>query len=81
MALTEEQKEIAENYKEDQYRLKRDVLRSECHWLSKDHLKGEIVYYYRGHTYGVLDLGTRAFSEVAGETPFFQLPEDCLEKF
>ena len=60
------------------FKLIRNVPSSECHWLSRDHLKGEIVYEYYGHTYGCLDPGEKAFSSEPGETPFFQLPADCM---
>ena len=58
--------------------LKRDVLKSECDWLSRAHLKDEIVYEYDGPTYGCI-LSGLAVTEVPDEPPFFELPIDALE--
>lgn len=60
-----------------QLSLIRDVLKSECPWLDRDMKKGEVVFNYRGPTYGCIGGGI-ACTEKPGETPFFELPANAL---
>ena len=60
-------------------RLIRDVPVAECHWLSRDYKKGEIVFEYYDCTYGCCsDTGTPC-TEVNQTTPFFELPNDSFD--
>lgn len=56
----------------------RDVTQSECHWLSRDFKKGEVLYEYTGCTYGCITPDGIACS-LDGEIPFFELPESALK--
>lgn len=60
------------------YQLTRDVTKKECPWLDRDFKKGEVVFEYLDYTYGVIGPDGRAFTEVIGETPFFELPNDSV---
>lgn len=61
------------------FRLTRDVLIKECHWLRRDYKEGEIVYEYPLYTYGCINEETGiACSEKDSESPFFELPKDAL---
>lgn len=63
---------------EPAYRLIRDVTQEECPWLDRDFEMNEVVYAYWGPTYGCIGEGS-AVSLKRGETPFFELPIDCLD--
>jgi hypothetical protein len=56
---------------EEQMRLNRTVLRSECPWLDRDYAKGEEVVRYTGHTYGCISPEGEAYT-IDGKTPFFE---------
>ena len=60
------------------YKLNRNVTIEECDWLKRDMEKGEIVFSFGGCTYGCVSPNGIACTEVKNETPFFELPEDCL---
>ena len=64
-----------------QYKLTRDVNRKECSWLSRDFKKGEIVFLYRDCTYKLCSPNGSPFTENENETPFFELPNNSVEKF
>lgn len=61
-------------------RLKRLVTTDECPWLDRDFKQGEIVHQYTGYTYGCISPHGVGCSERDGETPFFELPSDALER-
>lgn len=70
----------------------RDVDLIECPWLEPPVKKGEIVYAFTGHTYGVTRAGYigRRFDSLPktivvtrdanGGLPFFELPLEALQK-
>jgi len=62
------------------YILSRDVTIDECNWLSRNFKKGDIVYYFSGFTYGCCSSAGLPFTIEDGETPFFELPKDSVEK-
>ncbi len=55
----------------------RDVLPTECPWLSQPILEGQTVFVYSGPTYGCIGDG-EAVTREYDETPFFELPSDAL---
>ena len=57
--------------------LTRNVTITECDWLARDMKAGEVVFPYRGCTYGCITPSGRAVS-LNGDMPFFELPEDAL---
>ena len=57
----------------------REVTPDECNWLSRTYAEGEKVFGYFGHTYGCIANGV-ACTEEDGETPFFELPTNAVEK-
>jgi len=61
-----------------QFILNRDVTVEECHWLSQDFKKGEVVYEFYGPTYGCISSTGTACSDENGIGPFFELPTDAL---
>eukprot|EP00619_Florenciella_sp_RCC1007_P011296 CAMPEP_0205909782 /NCGR_PEP_ID=MMETSP1325-20131115/4080_1 /ASSEMBLY_ACC=CAM_ASM_000708 /TAXON_ID=236786 /ORGANISM="Florenciella sp., Strain RCC1007" /LENGTH=287 /DNA_ID=CAMNT_0053276103 /DNA_START=103 /DNA_END=966 /DNA_ORIENTATION=+ len=61
----------------------RPVTTDECPWLDANLAKGEHVFVYRGHTYGVVGPGGLAVSRAPPEEdgdpePFFELPRDAV---
>ena len=61
----------------DPVEVTRNVTTDECHWLTRDYQKGEILYRYEGAAYGVC--GDREpLTERRGETPFFEFPVDAF---
>lgn len=51
-------------------------------FLGRAAKEGEIFYRYFGCTYGCIDTnGGIALSEVQGETPFFEFPENAIKYF
>ena len=62
------------------HKLIRDVTPEECPWLSRTFKKGEVVFEYLGYTYGVVGPTGKPYSEINGETPFFELPNTAFEQ-
>ena len=58
--------------------LNRDVTVAECNWLHRNYKKNEVVYSYSGYTYGCISPKGKPFTEVEGQTPFFELPYDAI---
>jgi len=58
----------------------REVTTRECWWLNKDIPAGTIVYRYDGNTYGCCTESGVACCLEEGQTPFFELPMNALEK-
>ncbi|WP_188051104.1 hypothetical protein [Flavobacterium sp. GP15] len=56
----------------------RDVPQSECKWLKRDYLKGEVLYLYEGATYNCITTRGLPFSEEFDVTPFFELPRNAV---
>ena len=61
------------------YILIKDVLGKDYSWVPRDFLKGEIVYHFRGPTYGCISPHGIAITIKPGEGPFFELPRDSLD--
>lgn len=57
----------------------RDVLKKNYNWLEADIPKGTLVFEYHGITYGCIGTGI-ACTFTENEIPFFELPENCLDK-
>lgn len=75
--------ETFKNKMPKQFVLTKNVSQLEHPWLSRDYLKGEIVYEYRGYTYGCLSQdgsGIAVTKSPNDETPFFELPLEALTK-
>tara|TARA_B110000503_G_scaffold137155_1_gene220864 strand:- start:4285 stop:4491 length:207 start_codon:yes stop_codon:yes gene_type:complete len=62
------------------YILTREVTTKECNWLKKDFKKGEVVFKYTGSTYGCCSPNGTPFTIKKNETPFFELPNNSVEK-
>ena len=60
--------------------LTRDVLQSECKWLKKDFLKGEIVYLFEGATYNCISRNGFPFTIELNTEPFFELPKNAVSE-
>lgn len=60
--------------------LTRDVLQSECKWLKRDFLKGEIVYLFEGATYNCISKNGLPFTKELNTEPFFELPKNAASK-
>ena len=60
------------------YILTRDVLISECTWLKRDFLKGEILHLFDGATYNCISKRGFAFTEELDVLPFFEIPQDAV---
>ncbi|CAM4161732.1 hypothetical protein FLAN108750_13465 [Flavobacterium antarcticum] len=60
------------------YILTRDVLISECKWLQRDFLKGEILYLYEGATYNCISKRGFPFTESLESSPFFEIPQNAV---
>jgi hypothetical protein len=60
------------------YILTREVLISECKWLNRDFIKGEILYFYEGATYNCISKRGFPFSEKLNEAPFFEIPQNAV---
>lgn len=59
--------------------LVRRVTQSECHWLDREFLPGDIVYVFPGCTYGCVSSdGIACTLSPEGDTPFFELPENSV---
>jgi hypothetical protein len=65
-----------------EYRLKRAITHKNCPWLdpTDNFAKDEIVYSYDGVTYGCISDSGEAFTREPGETPFFELPRNAVER-
>ena len=68
------------------YRFRRDVKKDEWNALQRDFKQGEIVYRFRGHTYGLdrddlmyLGVSTVPCKLTEDEGGFFTVPVDMLE--
>lgn len=61
--------------------LTRDVLGSECKWLKRDFLKGEVVYLFDGATYNCITKNGLPFTIDLDTGPFFELPKNAVSKF
>lgn len=62
------------------YEVVRNVTKKECPWLDKDLKKGDVVFSYKGYTYGCISPKGMAFTVVEDETPFFELPMNSVKK-
>lgn len=60
--------------------LTRLVTVKECHWLDRDFEAGEVVYSFRGATYGCIGPEGFAVSLDPDIGPFFELPLTALEQ-
>lgn len=65
-------------------KVKRDLTQAECNteWCNGPGIafhEGEIVYEYKGHTYGCIRWPGIAVSREPGETPFMEIPHDEVE--
>ena len=60
-------------------KLVRDVPKAECDWLERDLKAGDVMYLYKGATYGVVGpSGVAVTLSSSGEPPFFELPASAL---
>jgi hypothetical protein len=60
------------------FRLTRDVTKHECPWLYRDYKKGEIVFEYPLYIQGNITNEGIACSDRDWESPYFELPKNCL---
>ena len=58
--------------------LTRDVLQSECKWLKRDFIKGEIIYLFEGATYNCISRNGLPFTIELNTEPFFELPKNAV---
>jgi len=63
----------------DRIVLGRDVTKNECPWLGRDLKKGEVLYRYRGETYGCILPGSMVCTHEFDELPFFEIPLDAVD--
>lgn len=66
-----------EEMKEQARKITRDLSERE-NWSGRALKAGEIVYLYRGHTYGCVTPAGQACTFAPAELPFFEVPLDAL---
>lgn len=54
------------------------VTTDECGWLRDNIQEGTILHTFHGVTYGAITDDGTAVSEVDGEYPFFEIPNDSF---
>jgi hypothetical protein len=59
-------------------RITRTVTSDECDWLSEDACEGEIVFVFKGATYGTIADGVVVSRAGPYDNPFFEMPLDAL---
>lgn len=58
--------------------MRRTVTKKECPGLDENLEKGETVFEYKGHKFGIHDQGI-AVTRESGKIPFYIVPEDAVE--
>lgn len=64
------------------YAITRRITRKEQPWMADGEVieAGEVVYKYRGCTYGCIGSDGVAVCRVPGQNPFFEVPADALQE-
>ena len=61
------------------YEVTRELTDREKYDTSKDIKKGDIIYRFKGYTYGCISSG-QACSLIEGKNPFFEMPLDSIKE-